>query len=225
MMRGSCDKDAMGGDGWYTGCGKGGISHGNGMRSSEEGTVLLTGGKGILSCFLVAGTDNCTDMGKDGGNGMLMGSSVSSIRIGSLYCSIDEYSCQCDPQGTRGSSGDATWGGSTSSGLGGRGMGTNGKGSMSGGMFKTTGGSGMTSLGRDENRWIKGRMTGTGPTGGNSAVTGADDGASGIMVMDPPPPPKGMGLGMDIGDLLLIFLLQFLRSTRSPSRNVWSFRV
>jgi len=40
----------------------------------------------------VAGVDKCTDMDKDGGNGMLTGSGVSSIGIGGSYCSIDEYS-------------------------------------------------------------------------------------------------------------------------------------
>jgi len=48
---------------------------------------------------------------------------------------------------------------------------------------------------------MKGQMTGTG------AVTGADGGASGIMVIDPPPPPEGVGLGMNIGDLLCKVLL------------------
>jgi len=59
-----------------------------------------------------------TDIGKDGGNGMLTGSGVSSIRTGGSYCSIDEYSRRCDPQGTKGSSGDAALGGSTGGGLG-----------------------------------------------------------------------------------------------------------
>ena len=50
------------------------------------------------------------DVDKDGGRGMLTGSGVSSIGTGGSYCSIDEYSCRCDPQGTRGSGGDATRG-------------------------------------------------------------------------------------------------------------------
>ena len=83
------------------------------MRLSEEGTVFLTGGNGILSVCWVAGID----VGNDGGRGMLIGSGVSSIGISGSYCSIDEYSRQCDPHGTRGSGGDATRGGSTSGGL------------------------------------------------------------------------------------------------------------
>ena len=57
-----------------------------------------------------------------------------------------------------------------------------------------------------------------------SRITG---GASRIMMVDPPAPPEGLGLGMNTGDgdLLLIVLLQPLRRFRSPSRNVWSFRV
>jgi len=60
-------------------------------------------------------------------------------------------------------------------------------------------------------------------------VIGADDGGSGMVtVVDGPPvPPKGPGLGMNMGDgdLLLITLLRPLRRVRSPSRNVWSFKM
>jgi len=52
----------------------------------------------------------------DWGNGISMGSSM--IMDGGSYCSIDKYSRRCDPQGTKGSGGDATWGGSTNGGLG-----------------------------------------------------------------------------------------------------------
>ena len=126
------------------------MSHGRGMRSSEEGAVLLTGGNGTLSVCWVAGAD----IGNDRGSGTLTGSGVSSIRTGGLYCSIDEYSCRCDPQGTRGSGGDAIWGGSTSGGLGGMGNGANGDGSIRGGdgTIGTTGGNGMTFLGKDDDR-------------------------------------------------------------------------
>jgi len=89
-MRGNCNEDATGGDGWSTGFGKGGISHGRGMRLSEEGGVFLTGGNRMSSCCLVAGTDGCVDMGKDGGSGMLTGLGVSSIGTGGSYCSIEE---------------------------------------------------------------------------------------------------------------------------------------
>ena len=58
------------------------------------------------------------DIGKDRGRGMLTGLGVSSIGTGGSYCSIDKYSHQCDPQGTKGSGGDAIWGGSIGGGLG-----------------------------------------------------------------------------------------------------------
>ena len=45
----SCDDDATGGDGWGVILGKGGISHGRGMRSSKEGAVHLVGGNSMLS--------------------------------------------------------------------------------------------------------------------------------------------------------------------------------
>jgi len=108
-VRGNCDKDATGGDGWVVSLGNGGISHGRGMRSSEEGAVHLAGGNGMLSICWVTGSD----IGKDGGKGTLTGLGVSSIGTSGLYCSIDKYSHQCDPQGTRGSGGDVTWDGST----------------------------------------------------------------------------------------------------------------
>jgi len=134
------------------------------MRLSEEGVVLLTGGSGMLSVCWVAGID----IGNNEGSGILTGLGVSSIGIGGLYCSIDEYSCWCDPQGTKGSGGDATRGGSTSGGLGGIGNGMNGEGSTGGGLggmgngmngdgstmgainAGITRGSGVTSVGRDE---------------------------------------------------------------------------
>jgi len=59
-------------------------------------------------------------------------------------------------------------------------------------------------------------------------VAGADDGGSGVgIIVGPPVPPEGPGLGMNTGDgdLLLIVLLRPLRSVRSPSRNVKSFKV
>ena len=90
------------------------------------------------------------------------------------------------------------------------------------GTLGTTGGSGMTSFGKDDDGWMNGQMTGIGPTGGGGAIAGADDGASGMMVVDPPAPPEGLGLGMNMGDgdLLLIILLRPLRRVRSPSRKV-----
>jgi len=111
---GSCDDDATGGDGCGVILGNGGISHGRGMRLSEEGAVHLVGGNGMFSVCWVTGIV----VGKDGGRGILTGLGVSSIGIGGLYCSIDEYSRRCNPQGTRGSGGDATQGGSIGGGLG-----------------------------------------------------------------------------------------------------------
>jgi len=110
----SCDDDATGGDGCRVTLGNDGISHGRGMRSSEEGAVHLVGGNGILSVCWVAGID----VGKDGGRGMWAGSGVSSIGTSGSYCSIDEYCHRCDPQGTKGSGGDETQGDSTGGGLG-----------------------------------------------------------------------------------------------------------
>jgi len=100
----SCDDDTTGGDDCGVILGKGGISHGRGMRSSEEGAVFLTGSSSTLSVCWVAGIDT----GNDRGSGMLTGLGVSSIGMGGSYCSMDEYSLLCDPQGTKGSSGDAT---------------------------------------------------------------------------------------------------------------------
>jgi len=155
----SCDDDAAGGDGCGVILGKGGMSHGRGMESSEEGAVHLTSGNGTLSVCWVTGID----VVKDEGKGMLTGSGVSSI---GEYCSIDEYCCRCDPQGTRGSGGDAIRGGSTGGGLGWVGIWMKGDGSTRGGdgILVTTGGSGMTSLDRDDDGWINCRMTGIGPT-------------------------------------------------------------
>jgi len=183
---GSCDDGATWGDGWSTFLGKGGISHGRGMRSSKEGVVHLAGGNGILSVCWVMGID----VGKDGGRGTLAGLGVSSIGTSGSYCSIDEYSRRCDPQGTRGSGGDATQGDSTGDGVG---IGTNGDGSTRGGdgTLGTTGGSGMTSLGRDNDGWMNCQMTGIGLMWGGGAVTGADGSGSGITVMGAPVPPEG----------------------------------
>ena len=63
------------------------------------------------------------------------GDGVLPIGTGGWYSSIDEYSLRCDPQGTRGSGGVVTRGGSIGGGLRGLGMngGTNGDGSTRGG--------------------------------------------------------------------------------------------
>jgi len=201
------------------------------MRSSEEGAVLLIGGNGISSgvgnLFHGAGIIGVASLcGGDGmsdwGNGISMGSSM--IIGGGLYCSMDEYSRRCNPQGMRGSGGVATRGGFTDSGLRGEGTETKGDRSMRGGdgSLGTTSGSGMTSLGKDEDGWIWGKMTGLGPVGNSGLMTGADGGASGIVTVGPPDPPEelGPGIKMGDGDLLLIVLLWLLRRVRSPSRKV-----
>jgi len=79
-MGGSSNDDATGGDGCGVFLGKGGTSHGRGMRSSEEGVVHLTGGNGMFSVGWVTGID----VGNDRGRGILTGSGVSSIGTGVL---------------------------------------------------------------------------------------------------------------------------------------------
>ena len=204
------DDEATGGDLRGVSLGNGGISHGRGMRSSEEGLVIFrTGGNGISSgvgdLFHGAGMIGVASLcGGDGvsdwGNGTSTGSSM--IMGGGLYCSMDECSRRCDPQGTKGNGGVATRGGSTDGGLGGVGIngGANGDGStrIGNGNLGTTGGNDVTSLGGD------------------------DDGGVGIVIVIPPPDPEGPGLGMNTGDgdLFFMIFLQLLRSVRSPSRNV-----
>jgi len=63
-----------------------------------------------------------------------IGEGVLLIGTGGWYCSIDEYSRRCDPQGCKGSGGVATRGGSRGGGPGGVGMngGANGDGSTRG---------------------------------------------------------------------------------------------
>ena len=122
------DDEATGGEGCGVSLGNGGMSHGRGMRSSDDGAVnFLIGGNGISSgvgdLFQGAGiigvASLCGGDGvSDGGKSIWVGSGVSSIGTGGSYCSIDEYSCRCDPQGTKGSGGDAAWGGSIFGGLG-----------------------------------------------------------------------------------------------------------
>ena len=172
------DDEATGGDN----CGvislKGEMSHGRGMRSRDEGPICFftngwDGSNGISSGVgdlfhgvgMIGVAPLCSGDGvSDGGNGVSVGSLL--ILGGSSYCSIDEYCCRCDPQGTKGSGGDTTWGGSTGGGLTLVGTWTNGDRSTRGGdgTLGTTGGSGMTSLGRDDDGWMNCRITGIGPT-------------------------------------------------------------
>ena len=157
VMRGRGDVGLTGGDGCEASLGTGVMSHGRGMRSSEDGAVnFLIGGNGISSgvgdLFQGAGmigvVSLCGGDGvSDGGKNTWVGSGVSSIGTGGSYCSIDEYSLRCDPHGTRGSGGDTTCGGCSGGGLRGVGMngGANGDGSTRGGgaMTGITGGSGV----------------------------------------------------------------------------------
>jgi len=190
-----------GGDGCGVSLGNGGISHGRGMRSSEDGPVtFLIGGNGISSgvgdLFQGAGITGVAslyggDGVSDGGRSIWVGSGVSSIGTGGSYCSIDEYSLRCDPHGTRGSGGVTIRCGCSGGGLGGVGMkgGANGDGSTRGGVVDF------------------------GMTGGNDVVTGIDGGDFGIrIVMDPPPVPEGPGLGMNTGDGDLLLLVVCLLS-------------
>jgi len=99
------DDEVTGGDN----CGviplKGGMSHGRGMRSRDEGPIcfcivgLIGGngissgigdlfhGAGIMGIASLTGGDRVSDWGKS----MLTGSGVSAIGTDGLYCSIDEY--------------------------------------------------------------------------------------------------------------------------------------
>ena len=118
------------------------MSHGRGIRSSDEGTVFLIGGNGISSgigdLFHGAGIMGVVSLcGGDGvsdwGSGISMGSSMTIG--GGSYCSIDEYCRRCCPQGTKGSGGVAIRGGSTRGGDG---------------ILGTTGISGTISFGTDD---------------------------------------------------------------------------
>ena len=97
---GNCDDDATGGDGSGVMRGKGGMSHGRGIRSSKEGVVIfLMGGNGMSSgvgdLFQGAGiigvASLCGDGVSDRGNGTSTGL-LTTMGVG-LYCSMDEYSC------------------------------------------------------------------------------------------------------------------------------------
>ena len=102
MIKGEGDVGLTGDNGCGVSLGNGGISHGRGMRSSEDGAVnFLIGGNGISSgvggLFQGAGmigvVSLCGGDGvSDGGKSMWVGSGVSSIGTGGSYCSIDEYS-------------------------------------------------------------------------------------------------------------------------------------
>jgi len=77
----------------------GGRDGGNGISS---GVGDLFHGAGITGVALLIGGDGVSDWG----SGILTG--LSMITGGGSYCSIDKYCRRCDPQGTKGSGGDAT---------------------------------------------------------------------------------------------------------------------
>ena len=126
------DDEATGGDDRGVIPLKGGMSHGRGMRSMDEGPtcfciVGLIGGNGISSgvgdlfhgagimgVASLTGGDGVSDWGKS----TLAGLGVSTIGTGGSYCSIDKYCRRCNPQGTKGSGGDPSRDGSISGGLG-----------------------------------------------------------------------------------------------------------
>jgi len=86
------DVGLTGGNGCRVSLGNGGMSHGRGMRSSEDGLVIfLIGGKGTSSgvgdLFQGAGITGVAslcggDGVSDGGKGTWVGSGVSSISTG-----------------------------------------------------------------------------------------------------------------------------------------------
>jgi len=121
------DDEATGDDACGVFLWEGVMSQGRGMRSRDEGPMyFFTGGRdggngissgvgdlfhgaGIMGVAPLTGGDGVSD----GGKSTLTGLGVSSIGAGGSYCSIDKYCCRCDPQGTKGSGGDAIRGGST----------------------------------------------------------------------------------------------------------------
>jgi len=162
------DDEATGGDFRGVSLGNGGMFHGRGIRSSDDGPVTfligsngissgvgdLSQGVGIIGVASLCGGDGVSD----GGKSMWVGSGVSSIGTGGSYCSIEEYSLRCDPHGTRGSGGDATRGGCSGGGLGG--VGING--------------------GANGDGFTRGGVIGFGITGGSDVVIGIDGGDFGI---------------------------------------------
>jgi len=101
-------------------------------------------------------------------------------------------------------------------------VGIGGNGGMAAGITES---GGMTSVGRDEDGWINGWMTGIGPTGGGSAMAGTTNSGAVVTGVVLPPPSERLGLGTKIFGLALNFLLWLLRNAWSLMRKVWSFRV
>ena len=100
------------------------------------------GNKGVVRLGVIETMRGNDDDGSAGScDDDATGEGVFLIGTGDWYCSMDEYSCRCDPQGARGSGGVATQGGSRGSGSGGVGIngGANGDGSIRGGGGAVTG--------------------------------------------------------------------------------------
>jgi len=94
------------------------------------------GNKGVVRLGVIETMRGNDDDGSAGScDDDATGEGVSFIGTGGWYCSMDEYSRRCDPQGARGSGGVAMRGGSRGRGSGGVGMdgGANGDGSTRGG--------------------------------------------------------------------------------------------
>jgi len=154
------------------------------------------GNKGVVRLGVIETMRGNDDDGSTGScDDDATGEGVSLIGTDGWYCSMDEYSRRCDPQGVRGSGGVATRCGSR--GGGSRGLGTNGGANGDG---STRG-------------------------GGGGAMTGADVNGIGIVMVDPPVEEVGGGMKVGDDDLFLVILLRPWRSVRSPSRNFWSFKT
>jgi len=100
------------------------------------------GNKGVVRLGVIETIRGNDDDGSAGScDDDVTGEGVSLIGTSGWYCSIDEYSCRCDLQGTRGSGGVVTRGGSRGGGPGGVGMnrGANGDGFTRGGGGTMTG--------------------------------------------------------------------------------------
>jgi len=104
----------------------------------NKGVVRL----GVIETMRGGGDDDATGSCDDDATG----EGVLLIGTGGWYCSIDEYSRRCNPQGAKGSGGVIARGDLTSGGLGGVGVngGANGNGSIKGGSGATVGGGGCS---------------------------------------------------------------------------------
>jgi len=95
------------------------------------------GNKGVVRLGVIETMRGNDDGSPGSSDDDATGEGVLLIGTGEWYCSIDEYSRRCDPQGAKGSGGVATRGGSRGGRPGGVGMdgGANGDGSTRGGFM------------------------------------------------------------------------------------------